>query len=636
MAKIRQKAYTKKIERLPRPFSRSEMENDKTLPKFKDTPADEEDRVAVEKTYVTAITGPHTGTVFTVQDGTMVAGRHPSCEIYLNDSQVSRRHTKFVSQRGKTSVIDLGSTNGTFLNGARLESEQPLSDEDEVQIGATCFRYSIQNPIDGNRLGLRNHSYFEARLHEELDRASRYKRPLSILQIGPKIDPKETVEQEKAVRSHYPTIVEYMKKIIRTMDLLAHFGKFELEVLLAETGKTEALALAERITKETSSDKEVLLSVGVATFPEDGRTADILVEKSRQALRRARSGEEKGRVVESKDEVRRIMVRNKEVIVKSEKMSQLFELAERIAKSTITVLIQGETGVGKEVVAEAIHFNSDRSAKALVCINCAALTETLLESELFGHEKGSFTGADHTKIGLFESAKGGTIFLDEVGEMPAKTQAKLLRVLQSKKIMRVGSNREIDTDVRVVTATNRKLEELVAGREFREDLYYRLNAATIVVPPLRERKEEIPYLVQAFIEEFCKENRFPTRQISPDALDLLCRYHWPGNIRELRNAIERAVVISEGDIIHKDALTGRVTSESFEYMESSPAIGEEVMTVASTAVGDMKDVVAAYERDIIINALKRSEWNQTKAAELLNVPRRTLVSKIKKYGIRRG
>ncbi|HLG19901.1 MAG TPA: sigma 54-interacting transcriptional regulator [Bdellovibrionota bacterium] len=610
------------------------MEQEKTLPKYR-TGRGPEDAVPPQRAYLLAVSGPHAGTVFTLADGKMFAGRHPNAEICLNDSQVSRRHAQFITADGETKVVDLGSTNGTFVNGDRLSGEHTLVDDDEIQIGATGFKFSIQNPIDGQRLGLRSHGYFESRVSEELDRASRYKRPLSVLMVALDTNAENPEEREQILRGRYPKVVEYLRTMIRTMDLLAHYGKFELELLLPETDKKEALRLGQRMTTDRTADRQLILNVGMATFPEDGRSADVLIEKSRSALKQARQ-QKNEHIAQVKDDVRRVMVSNKEVIIKSEKMGQLFELAERIAKSTITVLIQGETGVGKEVVAEAIHANSERKDKPLVCVNCAALTETLLESELFGHEKGSFTGADQLKIGLFESAKGGSIFLDEIGEMPQKTQAKLLRVLQSKKIMRVGSNREIDTDVRIIAATNRKLEELVAKGQFREDLFYRLNAATIVVPPLRERRDEIPYLVQAFIEECCEENRFPVRQIAPDAMDLLVRYHWPGNIRELKNAIERAVVISEGDTIYKDALTSKLTTDSFEYVEPPRSFSGSTVTVGPTAVGDLKDVVEAYERDIIINALKRVNWNQTKAADLLNLPRRTLVSKIKKYDIKRS
>ena len=589
----------------------------------------------IEKSYLVAMTGPHAGTVFTLTQGTMVAGRIPQVDIFLQDGQASRKHAQFFTDLGETKVIDLGSTNGTFVNDKRIDDEILVSDGDEIRIGDTCFRFSIHNPIDGSKLGLNNHGYFETRLLEELDRGSRYKRHVSILMIGPRLDPLEIQEKMDSLSERYPTVVSYFQKITRGMDLLAHYGKYELELLLPETDKEQAVLLAERISEEATFGKDSPISVGVASFPEDGKTADILIEKARKALRLARN-KKSGHVVQITEDARRLMLLDKkEVIVRSEKMKELFELVERIAKSTITVLIQGETGVGKEVVAEAIHTKSDRKEKPLVCINCAALTETLLESELFGHEKGSFTGADQTKIGLFETANGGTVFLDEIGEMPLKTQAKLLRVLQAKKIMRVGSNKEISTDVRVVAATNRKLEEQVESNQFREDLFYRLNAATITIPPLRERKEEIPYLSQTFIKQCCEENGLPKKELSPDALDVMMKYSWPGNIRELRNTIERSVVISEGETIFKEALTSRLTSE---YPVDTPMHSDSIDEMGSddeTVVGDMKEIVSSYERTIILNALKKCQWNQTKASELLNVPRRTLVSKIKKYKIKK-
>ncbi|MCB0271960.1 MAG: sigma 54-interacting transcriptional regulator [Bdellovibrionales bacterium] len=613
------------------------VEYEKTQPLVKQKQIGEDRQTdLLVKSYLVAMSGPHAGTVFTLSQGQLIAGRTPDTDIFLQDHQVSRQHAQFTIEMGETHIEDMGSTNGTFVNGKRLSQMVSLADGDEVQIGATNFRFSIHNPIDGNKLGLNNHGYFETRLQEELDRAARYKRNLSLLMIGPSLDPTELLKHTALLSQEYPTVVKYIQNVIRTMDLLAHFGKYELELILPETDKTSAIQLAERIAKEARFSKDILISVGVASFPEDGNTADIIIERSRQALKQARSSKHKTHVVQHEEEARRVMLTGqKEVIVRSEKMKELFDVIDRIAKSTITVLIQGETGVGKEVVAEAIHSKSDRRDKPLVCINCAAITETLLESELFGHEKGAFTGADQRKIGLFETAQGGTIFLDEIGEMPLKTQAKLLRVLQEKTIMRIGSNKEIAIDVRVVAATNRKLEEQVLQGHFREDLYYRLNAATLTIPPLRERKEEIPYLSKTFVKMCCVENGFNQKNISPEAMDILMQYSWPGNIRELKNTIERSVIIAEGDTLFKESLSSKLTSEdSMPAMNSFIEADGEIIDDA-TVVGDMKEVVAAYEKDLIINALKRSDWNQTKAADLLNVPRRTLVSKIKKYKIRK-
>jgi len=593
--------------------------------------------LVLEKSYLVAMTGPHAGIVFTLQQGCMTVGRTKETDIFLQDDQVSRMHAQFTVDRGETTLADLDSTNGTVVNGKKLNVETALSDGDEVQIGGTNFRFSIHNPIDGNKLGLNNHGYFETRLQEELDRASRYKRQLSVLMIGPSLDPHDVQEHSALLSQEYPAVVEYMQGITRTMDLLAHYGKFELELILPETDKVSAVQFAKRISTETKFSKDISVSVGVASFPDDGGSADILIERSRKALKQARSSKHNSQIAQHEEEPRRVMLTGKkEIIVRSEKMKQLFDVIDRISKSNITVLIQGETGVGKEVVAEVIHTKSKRVDKPMVCINCAAITETLLESELFGHEKGSFTGADTRKIGLFETAQGGTIFLDEIGEMPLKTQAKLLRVLQEKTIMRVGSSKEITIDARVVAATNRKLDEQVELHTFREDLYYRLNAATLTIPPLRKRKEEIPMLSKMFIRMCCEENGMGQKTISPEAIDLLMQYDWPGNIRELKNTIERAVIISESDVIYKESLSSKLTTEDYGSVSMSGFSDvDPYMSDNATVVGDMKEVVAAYEKDLITKALQKVNWNQTKAADSLNVPRRTLVSKIKKYNIKK-
>ena len=562
------------------------------------------------------------------QNKELIIGRKKECNIYLNDELVSRNHARIIFSGGNVKMTDLGSTNGTSINGQNIK-EKVLEDGDEIVIGFSVFQFYIPMSIGDRASGIsiKTHNYFESRFEEELDRTSRYERPLSLMMIAFS----EHVEPNKNDK-RMGELVLAVKSLIRTMDIFACYSKYEIELMLPETNKEESFKLAKRILKEAKSRFKFDIYIGISSFPEDSPSKEILIDKCRRALNLSRK-KDKDQISDSgSDNVRILVLSEREIIVKSDKMNQVFEMVNRIASSNISVLIQGETGVGKEVVAEAVHYNSPRKNRHLICVNCVALTETLLESELFGHERGSFTGADRRKIGLFETAKGGTIFLDEIGEMPLKTQAKLLRVLQFKKIMRVGSSQEIDIDIRIIAATNKNLEELVSKGIFREDLFYRLNAITVYLPPLRERKEEIPALVNSFITEFNNENKKTISGLAPDSMDMLTKYEWPGNIRELKNCIERAVVIAESDTIYKENLAAKIFKSPFSKRltdESEKAKEED----KETFVGDMKEIIASYEKKLISNALTKANWNQTKAAEMLKIPRRTLVSKIKKYNI---
>ncbi len=607
-------------------------EKDKTIPYIEEPDFEGDEVFTHERAYLTAIAGPNTGKIFLLKEGKSIAGRMHRVDIYLDDSQVSRKHAEFTHNQSKTTLMDMGSTNGTIVNGKKIKSKAILKDGDEVAIGSSIFTFSTSTPIEANVRGLIGHSRFDNRLYEELDRASRFKRPLSVMMVSLEFDKseikKEKDEIEKVEKRKFVKLVEHTKSLVRPMDVIANYGRFELELMLPETPKKNALDLAHRIQKVVDKEPGMILSIGISSYPEDSRSKDFLIDKSRRALKIARKSDLE-KIVETKENIKKISVSDQDIIIKSDKMTAIFDLASRIAKSNISVLIQGETGVGKEVVAEAIHNKSDRSQKSLISVNCAALTETILESELFGYEKGAFTGADQQKIGLFESAKGGTIFLDEIGEMPAKTQAKLLRVLQNKKIIRVGGNKEIPIDVRVIAATNKNLDESIENGTFREDLYFRLNAITINIPPLRERKEEIPDLTETFVKIFSKENSRGEMEITPEAMSLLMKYEWPGNVRELKNCIERACVIAPESSIKIEHLALKMDSDELERFDedSSPSAQN------ATLVGDMKDLMENYEKGIILNALRKTNFNQTKAAEILKIPRRTLVSKIRKHNI---
>jgi Nif-specific regulatory protein len=297
---------------------------------------------------------------------------------------------------------------------------------------------------------------------------------------------------------------------------------------------------------------------------------------------------------------------------------QMYEQVAQVAQTNTTVLIRGESGTGKELIAHAIHYNSLRAKKPFIKVSCAALPDTLIESELFGYEKGAFTGAAARKKGRFEMAEGGTLFLDEIGDVNLGTQVKLLRVLQEREFERVGGTETVKVNVRLIAATNKDMEKAIAEGTFREDLYYRLNVFTIFVPPLRERKADLLLLADHFLDKFSREHNKVIKRISTPAIDMLTAYHWPGNVRELENAIERAVLVCDGAVIH-----GHHLPPSLQTADSSGTV---------TRVS-LKDAVAAYERDLILDALKTTRGNRAKAARLLDTTERILNYKVQGYGI---
>ncbi len=318
------------------------------------------------------------------------------------------------------------------------------------------------------------------------------------------------------------------------------------------------------------------------------------------------------------------------IIGKSKPMQDLFEMIEKVAESNATVLIQGESGTGKELAARAIHQLSGRRNQNFVPINCAAIPEDLLESELFGHVKGSFTGAHANRIGRFEMADKGTLFLDEIGDMKAALQVKLLRVLQTREFEPVGSAKCQKVDVRIVAATNRNLEELVENGDFREDLYYRLSVIPVTIPPLRERREDIPLLIHNFLTIFNDNSRYSVKGFSREALEILCNYSWPGNVRELENLVERLVIIKNSGVITPDDLPEKYLSSNRARLQA-PAIQEESTLPAQGIC--LNTVVEQFENNLILQALARTGGNKKEAAELLNLKRTTLIEKLKKKNL---
>jgi DNA-binding NtrC family response regulator len=344
------------------------------------------------------------------------------------------------------------------------------------------------------------------------------------------------------------------------------------------------------------------------TKPVDPDELEHLVKKAlEQKSLRVENEQLKGNI----DEI----IKPDNLIGESSQMKKIYELIHTVAPTDTTVMIRGESGTGKELVAKAIHINSRRKYFPIIPVNCGALAESILESELFGHEKGAFTGAQFKRKGKFEMADGGTIFLDEIGSVSPKMQVELLRVIESKQFSRVGGNQTIKSDFRVIIATNESLEDLVKQGKFREDLYYRLNVFSIIIPPLRERTGDIPVLAFYFLNNFCNSMNKNIKNISPEAMEFLTKYDWPGNVRELENAIERAVVVGKGDTIKVDDLPFHVSSS-----QSANLDGDNSMT--------------AMEKKHIARVLNENNWNISRSALELEIDRVTLYNKINKYGLR--
>ena len=327
------------------------------------------------------------------------------------------------------------------------------------------------------------------------------------------------------------------------------------------------------------------------------------------------------------------------IIGKSEKMLAVFDLITQVAPSRSTVLIYGESGTGKELIAKAIHSASTRADKAFIPVNTGSIPVDLLESQLFGHVKGAFTSAVASKKGLFEVADQGTIFFDEISTIGPETQAKLLRVIQEREFMRLGGSDTIKVDVRILTASNEDLTKLVREGRFRDDLYHRLNVISVQLPPLRDRKEDIPLLIDRFLEQFCHENGKPTRQFSHGAMKLLMDYDWPGNVRELENVVERAVVLSTQEAVDVDLLPESVRTREIvkgvrlQLAEFLPPLPGEVGGRTTAPAPSLFEILEEVERRIIVDMLERTNWNQTEAAERFQIPLSTLNQKIKRLGI---
>ena len=543
--------------------------------------------------------------VFYHRDGSVVAqlekgksvvvGRAAPADVEIPDLGLSRQHARFTWDDRGIWVEDLGSTNGTKKNGERIKRTK-IAAGDDIAIGPVRVSVHVLSSVDDELRGFDGHDRFVAALADELTHARTFERPLALLMV-----------KSTAKDGHVSRWASRVRARLRPVDRVGLYGPTSVLVSLREATPEMTRAIAAEL-----GGGEPPLTVSTVMFPADGSSVDELL-----AAALAGRGDRKSVPIDTAG-----------IVVKNAAMKQVMATVKRLAQSTINVLVHGETGSGKEVIAQAIHDGGPRKKAPLRAINCAAIPHTLLESVLFGHEQGAFTGADKAAPGIFEQADGGTVFLDEIGELAPSAQAALLRVLETRRVTRVGGTKEIEVDVRVIAATHRDLEAMVEAGRFRQDLLYRLDTMTLRIPPLRERVDEIKPLALRFLEEAAAKAGTHVKSIDAEALAALERYAWPGNIRELRNVIERAVVIAEGKSIQLADLTERVRGGS-----RVPAATAEPADASDAS--DYRERVRKFETDLILRALHKANGNQTEAAKALNLPLRTLVHKIQTYGIKK-
>jgi DNA-binding NtrC family response regulator len=519
--------------------------------------------------------------------GEVVVGRGSDADVRVEEPRASRRHAR-LRLGDEILVEDLGSANGTRVRGRKLEPGKPVAVAagEAIAIGALVLMVQLNRPPSARRAPL-SHAELEGRIDWECARGEGTGVGFSVARVA-------TGARGAA---------EAAAADLRAVDVVGRCGPGELGLLLPGLVGPPALKAARAFAAAASAGPSEV-RVGVATYPQDGRNAAALL---------ARAGE-RAEVSPSDAPA--------PVTCVEESMQRLYALASRAAAGTIGVVILGETGVGKDVLARWIHDASPRAARPFVAVNCAALSESLLESELFGHERGAFTGAAQPKEGLLETAPGGTVFLDEVGELPPATQAKLLRVVETREVLRVGGVRARKVDVRFVAATNRDLEADVARGAFRRDLYFRLNGMTLSIPPLRERPRDLPLLAAAFVKALARgagRRRAPT--LSEGALAALGAHAWPGNVRELRNVLERALLLCDDDAITE----AHLPTESFATASEPPPPAD---------VAEPSSEPAA-ERARILAALAACGGNQSRAAKQLGISRKVLLARLDAYGVAR-
>lgn len=535
--------------------------------------------------------------------GDLVVGRGDECGMRLDDAKVSRKHLSFALGGARIVATDLESQNGTYLNGERMTGSRSLVSGDVIELGRVALVYHANKAQpDAAVIDL---VALQTELLHEIARAERSEKPLAVVVL------EVTEEAAKLVAEE-----------LVGLERVAISGADRLALLLPEVKPDEADSRVKGLL-DGLRERGFSARAGIARYPTDGCEAGALLAAARSAMTHAEPGAQS----DAKEAFQLLELGEKSVVVADAAMQRLYALIERLAASDLPVLVHGETGSGKELAAQALHQLSKRKDKRLVAINCAALHESLAESELFGHEKGAFTGATSAKVGYLEAAHGGTVFFDEIGELPLGLQAKLLRALDTGKVTRLGETEERAIDVRIVAATNRDLEQEVAAGRFRRDLYFRLSGGTLWVAPLRDRPRELSILAKRFLDAARTRLGKPAMRISDDAMQLLGAQSWPGNVRELANVMDFVAAAFDDPVLERWQLETRLSGSSKQADVEPPSS-------SSGGFRRLEDEIRELEQKRITSALDACAGNQKRAAQLIGMPLRTFVTKLTQYGLR--
>lgn len=557
------------------------------------------------------------------ESGELRIGRSSTCELQVEDKLASRVHAVLRVNAGQVSVEDLGSANGTKIRGDAVTPHVPVSVRpgDAIAVGATVLVVQHTQTSPGPRR-VWSHSFFESRVEVECSRPGGTPSPFTLVRL------------RLAMPVPWVHVVPVLAELVPPPNMFAAYGPKDYELLALDDNAEKFEALIARVRAALGSLGAQVL-VGIARFPRDGRSVDALIAHANQALNPPTA------------QTTLAGQSSPHIPARSAALAQVYEMADRAAASNINTLILGETGAGKEVMARYLHAQSSRANKPFIAINCAGLPESLIEDELFGHEKGAFTGALGPRPGLIEVADEGTLFLDEVGEMPLSIQARLLRAIETREITRLGAVKPVRLNVRFLAATNRNLDADSRAGRFRQDLFFRLNGIELLIPPLRERQDEIEGLATFFLDRAAEEAGRTRPRLSQAARLLLLGHRWPGNVRELKNVMERALLLCDGEEIlpaHLPAEKMRPIASTLRAAESPSTSGDAaVMGTGPSGTNDelrarlklTRNEPADQERGKILRALDLCVQHQGRAAQLLGISRRALIYKMDKYALPR-